>query len=123
MVDIVQVIQAARHTTLVTVEIGFKAKIVKFKSTLATVSLVLTEPPAIMMTKMFHYITATALATTVVKIVKCLLSAKSLVLTHQANYCPMYSEISGTLSKIIYFNRLSVHVLNWRLIKATSSSH
>ena len=35
-----------------------------------TVSLVLTEPPVVMMTKMFHYITATALTTTVAKIAK-----------------------------------------------------
>ena len=40
------------------------------KSTLAIVSLVLMEPPVVMMTKMYHYITATALATTVVKTVK-----------------------------------------------------
>jgi len=35
-----------------------------------TVSLVITEPPVVMMTKMFHYITATAMTTTVVKTVK-----------------------------------------------------
>ena len=35
-----------------------------------TVSHVLTEAPVVMMTKMFHYIIATALTTTVVRIVK-----------------------------------------------------
>ena len=42
----------------------------QFKSTRVTVRPVLMELPVVMMTKMFHYITATALATTVVKIVK-----------------------------------------------------
>ena len=42
----------------------------QFKSTLVTVNLVLTQPAVVMMTKMFHYITATAMETTVVKTVK-----------------------------------------------------
>ena len=42
MVDIVQVVQAARHTTLVTVEIGLKAQIVKVSSFFFT----LTEVPS-----------------------------------------------------------------------------
>jgi len=122
MVDIVQVIQAARHTTLVTVEIGLAAQIVKFNTTLVIVSLVLMEPPVVMIKKMFHYITAIALTTTVVKTVKCPLSTQSLVLKHQAVYYPMYSVILRTPSKKIKFNRLSVHAPSWPLIRATSSS-
>ena len=42
----------------------------QFNATLVTVNLVLMEPPVVMMTKMFHYITVTALTTTVAKTVK-----------------------------------------------------
>ena len=51
-----------------------------------------------------------------------LLLAKSPVLKLQANYYPMYSVISRTLSKTININRLSAHALNWLLIRATSFS-
>ena len=54
---------------------------------------------------------------------QCLLSAKSLVLKHQAVYYPMHSVILKTLSKTINFNRLSAHALSWHLTRATSSSH
>ena len=54
---------------------------------------------------------------------QCLLSAKSLVLKHPANYYPMYSVTSGILSKTINFNRPSAHAPSWPLIRVTSSSY